>query len=112
VLTIEEEERSNWSSETGKKQLGLRSSKQKNKKQKQNSSNWSPKQNQFGVQNKICKTNRSSSNWTLVQTLFFFSFFFLQTEDEEKTTEAIVMKQIQLHYGVYVFLSGFCLWWN
>lgn len=59
VLTIEEEEkRSNWSSETEKKQLGLRSSKQKNKKQKQDSSNWSPKQNQFGVQNRICKNKQ------------------------------------------------------
>jgi hypothetical protein len=109
VLTIEEEEeeeRSNWSSETEKKQFGLRSSKQRNKKQKQNGSNlesktepiWSSKQNM---------QKQSSSNWTLEQIFFFLSFSFLRIEDE-----AIVMKQNQLHYGVYVFLSAFCFWWN
>jgi hypothetical protein len=58
------------------------------------------------------KTNRSSSNWTSVQIFFFFSFSFLHIEDEAKTTEAIVMKQNQLHYGVCIFLSAFCFWWN
>ncbi len=66
MLTIEEEEkRRNWSSETEKKQLGLRSSKQKNKKQKQNSSNWSPKQNQFGVKNRICKNKQKQQQLDL-----------------------------------------------